>query len=220
MDMGGNWERMICPGRGLGWGVKSQGICCIQSVNPFKSLRCQVISVGLIPQNMQTDCALCKLMHATMWCKHHVSPPVCIDKEKTGWLADCKLHCQARRTDHPQIIQKLQSAHSRPQTCGIQQIQFQEPPRQGMQASPLMQAVQSAVCVDLLHSEADAVLAAGLRDHDDIHVGIAYSAEEGAGCSWDPHHPRALQKQKISSQLQYDAWSMPQQQHWPLLTLL
>ena len=64
-----------------------------------------------------------------------------------------------------------------------------------------MQAVESTIGIDLLDSKADAVLAAGLRNHDDIHVCVAYSAEEGAGCSWDPNHPRALQKRKFGSQL-------------------
>ncbi|KAA6417813.1 MAG: hypothetical protein FRX49_12236 [Trebouxia sp. A1-2] len=48
------------------------------------------------------------------------------------------------------------------------------------------------VGINLLDSKADAVLAAGLRDHDDVHVGVSYSTEEGAGCSWHPHHAGSL----------------------------
>lgn len=66
---------------------------------------------------------------------------------------------------------------------------------QAVLASPLMQAVQSAVCINLLDSKTDAVLAAGLRNHDHIHIGVAHRAEDGAGCPWDSHHPRALQKE-------------------------
>lgn len=58
--------------------------------------------------------------------------------------------------------------------------------------SLLVQAVQSAGSIHLLDSKADAVLAAGLRNHDHIHIGVPDSAEDGAGCSWHPHHPRAL----------------------------
>ncbi len=55
-----------------------------------------------------------------------------------------------------------------------------------------MEAVQGPVSVNLLDSKANAVLTAGLRDHDDIDIGVSHCAEEGAGCSWDSYHACAL----------------------------
>ena len=56
----------------------------------------------------------------------------------------------------------------------------------------LVQAVQRPVGIYLLDSKADAVLAAGLRNHDGVHIGISYGTEEGAGCSWHPYHACSL----------------------------
>ncbi|KAA6427710.1 MAG: hypothetical protein FRX49_02373 [Trebouxia sp. A1-2] len=79
-----------------------------------------------------------------------------------------------------------------PNSMGCQNGKLKRPQQANKRHGQKKKGELRPVGINLLDSKADAVLAAGLRDHDDVHVGVSYSTEEGAGCSWHPHHAGSL----------------------------